>query len=100
MQDTGVSHIIILFLQDILVRGYRFSTLFINFENRRGEKGRRRQEYAEEEDRVKERRREGEKARRRGGEEEMRYLCGEERVGRRYLEKLKLRKSWRARGIK
>ena len=41
MRDTGVTGII---LQDIPVRGYRFLTLFINSENRRGEKDRRRQE--------------------------------------------------------
>ena len=44
--------------------------------------------------------REEERCRGLGGEEERRYPCGEERVGRRYAEKLKLRKSWRARGIK
>ena len=37
---------------------------------------------------------------RKRGEEEMRYLSGEERVGRRYVEKSKLRKSWRVKGIK
>ena len=54
-----------------------------------------------------ERRRGGEEERgeqRRGeerrGEEERRYICGEESVGTRYVERLKLRKSWRARGIK
>ena len=76
--------------QDIPVRGDRFSTLFVNFESRRGDKDRRRQEREEEEERVEEgRRRGGGEGRGGGGEGERRYLCGEERLGKRYVEKSK-----------
>ena len=64
-------------LEDIPVRGYRFSTLFITFKNRRGEKDRRRSEAGMrrrggESKEGGEERRVGGEGRRRGGEVERR----------------------------